>query len=67
MNKKTEHVAVDLGYGFVKAISSKTGKRVVFPSLVGRGHDLGLGSVFNHTKNDLSNIHISHDDINYFD
>ena len=66
MSENIVHVAVDLGYGFVKAISSFTGKRVVFPSLVGRGHDLSVSGLFNGKRNDLSNIHISYENSDYF-
>jgi plasmid segregation protein ParM len=61
-----EHVAVDLGYGYVKAISATTGKRVVFPSLVGRGFDSALAGVFGDRKNDVENIHIEYDGNDYF-
>ena len=53
-----ENVAVDLGYGFVKAISS-SGKRVIFPSLVGQGYDRGITNILGDTPNDMSNMHIS--------
>ncbi|MFC5591705.1 hypothetical protein ACFPRA_22725 [Sporosarcina soli] len=52
------NVAVDLGYGFVKAISS-SGKRIIFPSLVGKGYDRGITNILGDTPNDLSNMHIS--------
>lgn len=61
----TNFVAVDLGYGFVKAIFS-TGKRVVFPSLVGKGHDRGLTIMFGEEKNDLLNIHVVYKGESYF-
>lgn len=61
----TNFVAVDLGYGFVKAISS-TGKRVVFPSLVGKGHDRGLTNMFGEEKNDFLNIHVVYKGEGYF-
>ena len=51
-----ENVAVDLGYGFVKAISS-SGKRVIFPSLVGQGYDRGITNILGDTPNDMSNMH----------
>lgn len=67
MQNAIEHVAVDLGYGYVKAISSTTGKRVVFPSLVGKGYDLSVtGGIFGSRKNDLSNIYVCYDGENYF-
>ncbi|MGG0656480.1 hypothetical protein [Rummeliibacillus pycnus] len=40
-NEGIEYISVDLGYGFVKAISSN-GKRVIFPALIGEGYDGGL-------------------------
>lgn len=64
--EKIEHVAVDLGYGYVKAISSRTGKRVVFPTLVGRGHDLSLSGVFGSKKNDIENISVTYRGEKYF-
>lgn len=66
MSESIEHVAVDLGYGYVKAISSTTGKRVVFPSLVGRGNDLALSGMFGNKRNDINNIHILYGDKEYF-
>ena len=60
-----EDVAVDLGYGFVKAISS-LGKRVVFPALVGQGYDRSITSVMGETSNDLKSIHIGYQDSEYF-
>lgn len=60
-----EHVAVDLGYGFVKAISS-SGKRIVFPSLVGRGYDRSITSVLGGTPNDMKSIYIDYLDQDYF-
>lgn len=65
MSNIIEHVSVDLGYGFVKAISS-SGKRVVFPSLVGRGFNLSVAGMFGDKKNDISNIHILYDQEDYF-
>jgi len=38
-------LGVDLGYGYTKAVS-ETGKRVLFPSLVGSGRPRYLGGVF---------------------
>lgn len=61
-----EIVSVDLGYGFVKAISSK-GKRVIFPSVVGdEGNNLDLSSAFGKRSNDVKNMHISFDNERYF-
>ena len=39
-------VSVDLGYGFVKAISEH-GKALLFPSVVGKGKERRLGKLFN--------------------
>lgn len=57
---------MDLGYGFVKAISAKTRKQIMFPSLVGSGHDLSVTGLFDGIKNDLSNIHVVFGDKEYF-
>lgn len=61
----TIYVGVDLGYGWVKAMSS-TGKRVVFPSLVGKGHDRGLTNMFGEEKNTHSNMNVMYKGENYF-
>lgn len=63
---KPVHVSVDIGYGYVKAISSETGKRVIFPSLVGRGHELGLVDLFGKRSNDVDNIYINFKGNDYF-
>lgn len=60
-----EKVSVDLGYGFVKALSS-TGKRVLFPSLVGRGYERGISDIFGDTLEDLKNMHIHFQNDDYF-
>lgn len=60
-----EKVAVDLGYGFVKAISS-SGKRALFPSLVGKGYDRGITDLFGQMNSDLSNIQVIYQEENYF-
>lgn len=60
-----EIVAVDLGYGYVKAISS-TGKQVLFPSLVGSGYERGLINLFGGSSNDLSNIHVREQNEDFF-
>lgn len=59
------HVSVDLGYGYVKAISSE-GKRTLFPSLVGKGYDRGISSLFQDQANDIKNIEVVYEDENYF-
>lgn len=61
-----ENVSIDLGYGFVKAISSN-GKRVIFPSVVGNeGSNLDLSGAFGNRPNDIENIHIRYDNESYF-
>lgn len=64
------YVSVDLGYGYVKAISSM-GKRVVFPSIVGNGRDrtISTSDLFGINKkqeNGLDNIHIEYDSQEWF-
>lgn len=58
-------VSVDIGYGFVKAISS-SGKRVLFPSLVGRGYERTITDIFSDEKNQLSNMQIIYKNENWF-
>ncbi|MFC2947568.1 ParM/StbA family protein [Virgibacillus sediminis] len=60
-----EQVAVDLGYGYVKAISS-SGRRIVFPSLVGKGFDRSITSVLGETPDDIQNIHLEYQEEAYF-
>lgn len=60
-----EVVAVDLGYGFVKAMSSN-GKQVLFPSIVGNGYQRGMMDLFGDTSQDLSNIHVQVQGEDYF-
>ncbi|TMN20946.1 ParM/StbA family protein [Lentibacillus cibarius] len=60
-----EHVAVDLGYGYVKAMSS-SGKQIVFPSLVGKGYHRNLTSVMGEEPNNLKNIHVHFKGEDYF-
>ncbi|QKY69434.1 ParM/StbA family protein [Lentibacillus sp. CBA3610] len=60
-----EHVAVDLGYGFVKAVSA-SGKRILFPSLVGKGYDRSITSVMGETPDDRQNIHLIYQQEAYF-
>src|SRR5690625_557247 len=61
-----ENISVDLGYGFVKAVSSN-GNRVIFPSVVGNeGSSLGLASAFGKRKDNVSNMHIKFDNKSYF-
>jgi plasmid segregation protein ParM len=55
---KMEIIAVDLGYGYVKAISSN-GKQVLFPSLVGNGYERSLMNFFGDSSRELSNIHVN--------
>src|SRR5690625_2728887 len=64
---KITHVAVDLGYGFVKGISSLNGKRCLFPSIVGTGFERNIGNVFSgREEQDLSNMHINYNGEDYF-
>lgn len=58
-------VSVDIGYGFVKAISS-SGRRVLFPSLVGRGYERTITDIFSDEKNQLSNMQIIYKNENWF-
>ncbi|MFD1362728.1 ParM/StbA family protein [Lentibacillus salinarum] len=60
-----EIVAVDLGYGYVKAMSSN-GKQVLFPSIVGNGYERGLMNLFGDSSRDLSNIHVKVQGEDYF-
>ena len=58
-------VSVDLGYGYIKAVSSN-GKKVLFPSLVGRGHDRTLSGLFYSPNNDLTECHFKINGEHYF-
>src|SRR5699024_737872 len=60
-----EIVAIDLGYGYVKAISS-SGKQVLFPSIVGSGYQRGLVNVFGDLNQDISNMHVKVQGEDYF-
>jgi len=60
-----EIVSVDLGYGYVKAVSSK-GKRVIFPSVVGEAKQLDLSTTFGKRPDDIHNMHVLYDDREYF-
>lgn len=60
-----ENVAVDLGYGFVKAVSS-SGKRVVFPAIVGKGAEHNINNVFGNVLNDERNMHVVYNREHYF-
>lgn len=60
-----DYVAVDLGYGYVKAMSS-AGKRVLFPALVGKGYERSITDFFDKTSNDLENMHVVFKDESYF-
>lgn len=66
MSEKVEHVAIDVGYGYVKGVSSSN-KRIIIPTLVGLGFEQQLGSIFNDTKNDNEhNIHVRYNGEDYF-
>ncbi|MGE7920689.1 hypothetical protein ACQKM9_17390 [Viridibacillus sp. NPDC093762] len=43
MSETVEYVSIDFGYGYLKAISS-TGKRIIFPSLIGEGYESQLSN-----------------------
>lgn len=58
-------VAVDLGYGYVKGLSAK-GKSILFPTLIGPGHDRSLASLFGATGDDLGNLHVRVQGTDYF-
>jgi plasmid segregation protein ParM len=60
-----ETVAVDIGYGFVKAVSSN-GNRILFPSVVGSGRERNLGNFMRANNQDLSELHIKVDGNHYF-
>lgn len=60
-----EKVAVDLGYGFVKAISS-SGKRALFPSLVGKGFDRPLTDLFGSGESGLARMQVTCEGETYF-
>ncbi|WP_047981725.1 ParM/StbA family protein [Ornithinibacillus contaminans] len=64
---KKEYVSIDIGYGFVKAISSN-GKRALFPSIVGTGRDRGLANFLKREENklDLSELHIKINGKHYY-
>lgn len=65
---KSEVVSVDVGYGYVKALS-ENGKTVLFPSVVGSGRERGLANFVssdNNGKMDLSEIHIKIDGKHYY-
>lgn len=62
-----EYVSVDIGYGFVKAISS-SGKRALFPSVVGSGRERGLASFLETSKKEIdeSELHVKVNGKHYF-
>lgn len=64
---KREMVSIDIGYGFVKVISSN-GKRVLFPSVVGTGRDRGLANFLrkDNIKQDLSELHVKVNGKHYY-
>src|SRR5699024_2130741 len=63
MNENAVHVAVDVGYGYVKVLSEN--KRFTFPTLIGTGMKNNLGGLFN-KENNINNIHIESEGNNYF-
>lgn len=62
-----ETVSVDVGYGYVKAISS-SGKKVLFPSVVGSGREQSLGHFISNKNGDidLSELHIKINGKHYY-
>lgn len=66
---KIEVISVDVGYGFVKAISSN-GNKILFPSVVGSGRDRGLANFIQQSENtgsmDLSELHIKVDGKDFY-
>ncbi|MBA2176884.1 ParM/StbA family protein [Halobacillus locisalis] len=68
---KREMVAVDVGYGYVKAIASN-GNRVLFPAVVGSGRDRALANFMNQdaTSNevtmDLDELHVKIAEKHYY-
>lgn len=66
---KVEYVSVDLGYGFVKAVSSN-GKQILFPSIVGSGRERGLANFLEDKKSvdniDFSELHIKVNGQHYY-
>lgn len=58
-------VAVDLGYRYVKTVSS-TGKRALFPSLLEKAYERGMSSLFGQDIDALSNMHIYFEGEDYF-
>jgi len=67
VNSLLEIVSVDVGYGYVKAISSN-GKQVLFPSVVGSGRDRGIVHFLENKTDemDLSEIHIKVNGKHYY-
>ena len=63
-----EYVSVDIGYGFVKAISSN-GKRVIFPAVVGSGREgmnFSLGNEAATNEQKLDELHIQMNGKHYY-
>lgn len=62
-------VSVDVGYGFVKAISS-SGNKILFPSVVGSGRERGLANFIDQNTSsdglDLSELHIKIDGKHFY-
>src|SRR5699024_848801 len=64
LNEQVEHIAVDVGYGYVKAISSLN-KRIIIPTLVGTAVENNLGNLFQN-ENDMNHIHVNYNGEEYF-
>lgn len=66
---RIEFVSVDVGYGYVKALSSN-GNKVLFPSVVGSGRERSLANFLERSNSsndmDLSELHIKVDRKHYY-
>lgn len=59
-------VSVDLGYGYVKGVSS-TGKRILFPTMIAAGHERKLMTIFGGSNVDnMNNLHARIQGVDYF-
>jgi len=58
------NVAVDVGYGYVKAMTDNN-KRVIFPTLIGNGVDSDFGSMFSR-ENNIKNMHVDYKNESFF-
>ena|SRR5699024_7759714 len=66
MSEKITHIALDIGYGFIKGFNSDN-KRILLPTLIGNGFDRNLNTAFGSGQKDgLDNIHVVYDGDDYF-